>query len=160
VPRLRIARAADPNRWRTATKSPKKANKTHFIDFFDFLVDNHPVQGTDEAILTTLGERLSRQRLARDLTQATLATEAGVSKRTVERMEAGQSVQLNNALRVLRALDLLGGLDRLVPEVPASPMAALKAEQKRRKRASGDANAVREKTPGAGGDAWTWGDDA
>ena len=117
------------------------------------------MQGTDENILANLGGRLSRQRLARNLTQATLATEAGVSKRTVERMEAGESVQLNNALRVLRVLDLLGGLDRLVPEVPASPMAALKAERKRRKRARGGAEAVRETKPEADGDAWTWGDD-
>lgn len=124
------------------------------------LVDNAFVQGTDETILTALGERLARQRLERNLTQATLATEAGVSKRTVERMEAGASVQLNNALRVLRVLGLLGGLDRLVPEVPASPIAALEAERKRRKRASGGTAAVRETNAEADGDAWTWGDSA
>ena len=102
------------------------------VDGFD---DSEGVKGTDQNILSALGGRLARQRLSRNLTQATLAREAGVSKRTVERMEAGESVQLNNALRVLRVLELLGGLDRLVPEVPASPMAALEAERGRRKRA-------------------------
>ncbi len=129
------------------------------------------MQGTDQTILQTLGDRLSRQRLERGFTQAALAEEAGVSKRTVERMEAGASTQLTNAVRVLRVLGLLGGLDQLVPEVPASPMAALRAERGRRKRARGRAMSVREtrtaKQPYAAGPAtpaqpnanWTWGDD-
>ena len=46
-------------------------------------------QLTDEAILRLLGARLSGTRLERNLTQATLAEQAGVSKRTVERLEGG-----------------------------------------------------------------------
>ena len=46
---------------------------------------------TDSAVLHELGERLSRRRIDAGLTQAELAHEAGVSKRSVERIEAGES---------------------------------------------------------------------
>ena len=46
-------------------------------------------QASDEAILSELGGRLTRVRLEQNLTQAQLAEQAGVSKRTVERLEAG-----------------------------------------------------------------------
>jgi transcriptional regulator with XRE-family HTH domain len=72
-------------------------------------------QYTDLAILSEIGERVNRYRLERNLTQAKLADVAGVSKRTVERMEKGESVQLANFIQILRALDLVDHLDALVP---------------------------------------------
>lgn len=109
---------------------------------------------TDDAVLTELGERLARQRLARNLTQAQLAEAAGVSKRTVERIEAGESAQLANFARILRALDLLDGLDALVPPPLPSPLAQLKLQGRQRRRASG----VRE--PESPAREWSWDDDA
>lgn len=44
---------------------------------------------TDEAVLGELGRRLAQVRLGKNLTQAQLAAKAGVSKRTVERLEVG-----------------------------------------------------------------------
>lgn len=72
---------------------------------------------SDEAILQEVGCRLLRRRLDLEQTQEELAKEAGVSKRTVERLEAGESTQMTSFLRILRALDLLTGLDQalLVP---------------------------------------------
>ena len=52
---------------------------------------------SDGAVLNLLGERLGRHRLDHNLTQADLAAAAGVSKRTVERLEAGGSTQLSNS---------------------------------------------------------------
>ena len=72
-------------------------------------------QYTDLAILSEIGERVSRCRLDRNLTQANLAAAAGVSKRTIERMEKGESVQLTSFVQILRALDLVDHLDALVP---------------------------------------------
>ena len=43
---------------------------------------------SDAAVLLELGHRLSRRRVELELTQADLAREAGVAKRTVERVEA------------------------------------------------------------------------
>jgi transcriptional regulator with XRE-family HTH domain len=108
---------------------------------------------TDDAILGELGRRLAQWRLARGLTQANLARQAGVSKRTVERMEAGAAVQILSLVRVLRVLDLLPGLDRLVPETGPRPMDLLKLRGKIRQRASSGAQ---ENRIPAG---WSWGDD-
>ena len=93
-------------------------------------------QVVDEIFLRELGERLARVRLERNLTQAGLAEQAGVSKRTLERMEAGGVTQLVNLVRVCRVLDLLERFETLIPEPVASPVAQLKLRGKERKRAS------------------------
>ena len=86
------------------------------------------METTDQQVLAELGDRLARHRLNRNLTQDQLAREAGVSKRTIVRLENGQSSQVTNLIRVLRALGLLGNLDALVPAPSASPIEALKAK--------------------------------
>ena len=108
---------------------------------------------TDEAILPELGERIARARLDRQLTQAAMAEQAGVSKRTVERIEAGASTQLSSFLRVLRVLGLLKGLNQLVPDSGPRPMDLLKLQGKQRQRASSPSIVSEPKSP------WTWGDD-
>jgi len=92
---------------------------------------------TDDAVLEEFGRRLARRRLNLQLTQAKLAEQAGVSKRTVERMESGAAVQTLSLIRILRVLDLLQGLDQLIPETGPRPMDLLKLKGKERKRASG-----------------------
>ena len=89
---------------------------------------------SDAATLAEIGSRIAARRLNRQWRQADLAYEAGVSKRTVERIEAGASVQTVMLLRVLRALELLGGLDHLVPADGPTPMELLRLEKGRRKR--------------------------
>ena len=70
----------------------------------------------DDAILAEIGARVARRRLDFQLTQADVAEQAGVAKRTVERIEAGASAQMSSIVRILRVLDLLPGLDRMIPE--------------------------------------------
>lgn len=114
-----------------------------------------PEYTTDSAALRDLGARLAAHRLAANLTQAQLAQEAGVSKRTVERLESGATaVQLSAFLRVCRVLGLQQRLDQLVPEPAPSPLAQLKLRGRQRKRASGrgEAGGVREPRP----QGWTW----
>lgn len=113
-------------------------------------------QHTDEVVLAELGARLARTRLERNLTQEQLATEAGVGRATVERIEAGQSTKVASVIRVLRVLGLLEGLDRLVPEPTPSPLERLKLRGKQRRRATG-ARASRPRTEEPG--PWRWGDD-
>jgi len=100
-----------------------------------------------------MGERLARSRLNRNLTQAQLAADSGVSKRTVERMESGESVQLTSLVRILRALDLADNLDALIPEPGLSPVAQLERKGKERRRASSGAKDRQEP-----GETWTWGE--
>lgn len=107
---------------------------------------------TDEAILAELGGRLARRRLELQLTQEMLAEQAGVSKRTVERIEAGATTQTSTLIRILRVLELLDRLETLVPEAGPRPMDLVKLKGKARKRASG-----RRKSTDAG--PWQWGDE-
>ncbi|MCL4722105.1 MAG: helix-turn-helix domain-containing protein [Gammaproteobacteria bacterium] len=109
---------------------------------------------SDETVLAELGRRLARYRLDRNLSQAELARSAGVSKRTVERLESGASSQLGNFLRVCRALDLLPRLDALLPPPLPSPMEQLRlgGRQRRRASASRGADAAQESDPGS----WRW----
>lgn len=106
---------------------------------------------TDRAILQELGVRLTAARLARNLTQAALAEQAGVSKRTVERLESGQvATHLSGFLRVCRALGLVDRFDALVPSPEPGPVAQLRLQGKTRKRAS--SKAATSHAP----KAWTW----
>jgi transcriptional regulator with XRE-family HTH domain len=110
-------------------------------------------QLSDDAVLGELGRRLARLRLDRNLTQQELATEAGVSRETVQRLERGHSVTLSGLLRVLRALELLEGLDALVPEPLASPIEQLDRARGQRQRATGAHASPRGEEPGS----WHWG---
>lgn len=104
---------------------------------------------SDDAILAELGGRLARQRIDLQMTQAALAHEAGVSKRTVERIESGASAQMSTIIRICRVLDLISGLDQFIPLVGPRPMDLLKIGGKTRRRAS------RRKPQRSDGN-WTW----
>ena len=106
---------------------------------------------SDDAILEKLGERLLQYRLNKNMTQAALAKEAGVSSRTINRVEHGQSTQLANFIRLLRSLDLSQNLDALIPEPASSPIQQMKLRGKVRKRAS---SSVKKE-----GKTWSWEDD-
>ena len=109
---------------------------------------------TDQSILAELGTRMARRRLDLQLTQAQVAEQAGVAKRTVERIEAGASAQLSSLVRIFRVLELLPGLEQLVPEAGPRPMDLLKLKGKRRQRAS---SRRLEDVPDK---PWSWDDDA
>jgi transcriptional regulator with XRE-family HTH domain len=89
---------------------------------------------TDTAVLHEVGARLECRRIDAGLTQAQVSEEAGISKRTVERIEAGRSTDFVMLLRVLRVLNLLEPLDQLVPDLPQSPLTLLKSRGRTRKR--------------------------
>jgi transcriptional regulator with XRE-family HTH domain len=112
---------------------------------------------TDAAILAELGSRLAHHRLERNLTQAELAAEAGVGQATVQRAERGESVQMTSMIKLLRTLELLGGLDAAVPESVELPIARLEREQRKgaRRRATGRGRRPAEPHERS----WTWGDE-
>jgi putative transcriptional regulator len=98
---------------------------------------------TDSAVLAEVGDRLAQHRLQRNLTQAQLAREAGISKRTLIRVENGDSSQLTNLIRLVRALGLLDGFDAFVPPAIPSPIEQMRSRKKERRRASSRARATR-----------------
>ena len=109
---------------------------------------------SDAVVLEELGQRLARRRIELGLTQAEAADEAGISVRTVTRIEAGESAQLSSWIRLLRALGQLDALEQLLPSADASPMEQLRRQQRgrspqrvRKRRAKTDAD-------------WRWGDES
>jgi transcriptional regulator with XRE-family HTH domain len=145
------------------TSSLKKANVAELMHLEDLY--------TDDAVLAEIGARLERLRLSRNITQARLAREAGVSRATIIRVEDGESVQMSTMVKLWRALDLLAAIDVALPERIDSPIAALERERLRRRHERQRATGRRPTGQRPGGAAtpmpttgdvskpFTWGDD-
>jgi len=114
---------------------------------------NFSEKNSDSAILKELGSRIAKHRLNRNLTQAELAQEAGISLRTLVRIEQGYPAQSPSLVRLLRVLHLLENMEALIPEPPVSPLQQLKLQGKQRKRASSKPATSASKKP------WSWGDE-
>ena len=108
---------------------------------------------SDDTILSQLGAALARVRLRRNQTQSELAHQAGVSRATVHRLESGQSTQLTNLVRILRALGLEANLASFLPSATMQPLEQLHKEQgtPRRQRA--------RRKPTDDDKPWHWGPD-
>lgn len=114
---------------------------------------------TDESALALLGKRLAAFRIRNNWTQVKFAQISGVSKCTIERIERGDSVQVLNLIKVLRACNMLDAFLGIFPDDAPSPMQILQmGEVKTRRRASSPrksttaANIVAEKP-------WVWDED-
>ncbi len=107
---------------------------------------------SSEQIETALCARLERIRLARNMTQVQLAVEAGVSPRTVRRLEKGQGVSLDTFIRVLRALGIQENLAALLPDPSVRPIEQVAGARTQRRRARP------AKPPDAQKPSWRWGD--
>jgi len=100
---------------------------------------------------TALCKRLENIRLSRNMTQVQLAQEAGVSPRTIGRMEKGQGVSLDTFIRVLMALGIQHNLAALLPDPRVRPVERIDINGVERKRARpGKAKSERQ--------SWSWGD--
>jgi len=107
---------------------------------------------SDDAVLKVIGHRIAQYRLNQNKTQADIAREAGISSRTIARLEHGESVQASSLFRILRTLKLIENLDALIPEPAISPLQQLKMQGKRRQRASSTADKTKIE------DSWQWDD--
>lgn len=108
---------------------------------------------SNKAVLTEIGRRLGHRRVELELTQADLSRETGVSKRTVERIEAGDSTQTSTLIGVMRVLGLLEAFGGAIPESGPRPMDLLKLRGKERQRVSSKKRKERS------GKEWSWGDE-
>ncbi len=104
-----------------------------------------------EQLAQDIGERFSRIRLARNLTQQALAAQAGISTRTLRRLEAGEGGTLDTLIRVVRGLGLENHLEALLPDPAIQPVERLARGGHERKRARAKATGSDE--------PWTWGED-
>ena len=102
-------------------------------------------------IEAALCRRLEGIRLSRNMTQAQLAKEAGVSLRTVGRLEKGQGVSLDTFIRILMALGLQQSLASWLPDPAIRPMERIGAIGRERRRA-------RPRSTDDRGNPWAWRD--
>lgn len=115
---------------------------------------NNGIVPSDEAILAEIGQRLARRRLDLRMTQAELARQAGVGRATIERLEAGHSLQMTSIVRILRVLGLMESLLSALPQTGVRPMDLVRLREQTRKRAPG--RRTRKATPSK---PWTWADE-
>ncbi|MFT3756872.1 MAG: helix-turn-helix transcriptional regulator [Pseudoxanthomonas sp.] len=107
--------------------------------------------GTVETLQRSLGERVARLRLSRNLTQAGVAREAGTSVSSVKRLEAGANTSLDTLLRVLAVFGLEQGLLAALPDPSVRPVERVQLHGRERQRASGVSKAAPKATD------WAWG---
>ena len=77
---------------------------------------------TSDQIEAALCKRLENIRLSRNITQIQLAKEAGVSLRTIGRLEKGQGVSVDTFIRILTALGIQQNLEALLPDPTVRPV--------------------------------------
>lgn len=106
---------------------------------------------TSDQMEAALCKRLESIRLSRNITQAQLAEEAGVSPRTIGRLEKGQGVSVDTFIRVMKALGIHHSLEALLPDPAVRPVERIGISARERKRA-------RPAPVGDEGSAWSWGD--
>ena len=106
---------------------------------------------TSEQIEAALCKRLESIRLSRNITQAQLAEEAGVSPRTIGRLEKGQGVSMDTFIRIMMALNIQQNLEALLPDPAVRPIERVGIGAGERKRAR-PAKSVDELP------TWSWGD--
>lgn len=94
-----------------------------------FTEDSVESSTTDE-LEQRLGERIRSLRLSKNLDQATVASRAGVSLRTVKNLEHGRGSSVSTLTAVVRALGRLDWFDQLEPAVAVSPLRLLAQERR------------------------------
>ena len=106
---------------------------------------------TSDQIETALCKRMESIRLSRNITQEQLADEAGVSPRTIGRLEKGQGVSMDTFIRVMIALRIQQNLEALLPDPTVRPIERIGLDAGERKRAR-PTKSINELP------TWSWGD--
>jgi len=104
-----------------------------------------------DALLEQLGTQIERYRIARRIKQEDLAKQAGISSRTLRRLESGGNGTLDTVARVLRALGIGDRLLALVPDATLTPLDPRSGQKQARQR-------VRDSAP-VPDRPWQWGDE-
>jgi transcriptional regulator with XRE-family HTH domain len=105
---------------------------------------------SSELISREIGQKLERFRLSRNITQNQLAADAGISERTLRRLESGDNPTLDSLVRVLIALKIHRNVDLLVPNSRIRPIERVRTKGAERQRSSSAKPAKKTKQ-------WEWG---
>lgn len=99
--------------------------------------------------INELGKKIKTYRIMKEMSQQDLEDKTGVSKRSISRLEQGESVQVDNLFKILLALDLGENIEMLVPDQTKRPSYYLEKTDNRPRR-------VRKKTVKS---EFKWGDE-
>ena len=116
-------------------------------------------KNTSSQHIVILGEKLEKTRLLQNITQIDLAQKAGISARTLRRLESGQGGSMDSFIRALMALEIDSNLSVLIPDSSVRPMERARPSKTERVRASGSNN-ENVGSQQSGKSIWVWGDDA
>jgi len=115
---------------------------THNIDFS---------LATSNQIEATLCKKIEQIRLSRNITQEQLSKDAGISLRTLRRLEKGEGVSMDTFIRIMMALGIQHNLESLLPDPSIRPVERVKRNSVERKRA--------RPTKTNNKQSWSWGDE-
>lgn len=96
-----------------------------------------------------LGQKIKIYRIMNEMSQQDLEDKSGVSKRSISRLEQGESVQVDNLFKIIIALGLEDNIELLVPDQTKRPSYYLEKTESKPKR-------VRKKTQK---NEFKWGDE-
>ena len=118
---------------------------------------HYDTSASAEKIEGALCKQLEAVRLNRNISQADLAAQAGVSRRTITRLERGDGVSLETFIRVVKALGLANNFETLIPRQTIQPIDRVKenrpAPRQRASKKKSKSTEADSTTP------WTWGDE-
>ena len=107
------------------------------------------MQKSYQEYIKELGQKIKTYRVMNEMSQQELEDKTGVSKRSISRLEQGESVQVDNLFKILLALGLGDNIDLLVPDQTKRPSYYLETKDNKPKR-------VRKKTEKT---EFKWGDE-
>lgn len=107
------------------------------------------IQKNYQEYIKELGQKIKTYRIMSELSQQDLEDKSGVSKRSISRLEQGESVQLDNLFKIIIALGLGDNIELLVPDQTKRPSYYLEKTESKPKR-------VRKKTQK---NEFKWGDE-
>ena len=107
------------------------------------------IQKDCQEYIEELGQKIKTYRIMNEMSQQDLEDKSGVSKRSISRLEQGESVQTDNLFKILIALGLGDNIELLVPDQTKRPSYYLEKSESKPKR-------VRKKTQRNG---FKWGDE-
>jgi len=108
-----------------------------------------------EEVEAALGRQIEALRLAKNINQTKLAKSAGVSRRTITRLENGEGVSLDTLIRIMRALGVAGNLASLLPDPSVRPIERVRMKGRQRQRARTPSKSSASKKASD----WAWGQD-
>jgi len=90
------------------------------------------IEREDGNMIRELGKRYAAYRRQMGYTQRDVAIKSEINVLTISRFETGASVSLSigRFIKLLRAIDCLDEIDKLLPDLPESPRAVFERQRK------------------------------